>query len=103
MLAHAVHNQYMTALIATEPYSMSAFYAAELGFYTAYNAPNVANECAPPARSRQEPADASTPTAKAGCREDAMMCERCGKAEMYLMHAVWRCPDCGFKTDCCGW
>jgi hypothetical protein len=33
----------------------------------------------------------------------AMVCERCGKAEMYRMHAVWRCPECGFKTDCCGW
>jgi predicted RNA-binding Zn-ribbon protein involved in translation (DUF1610 family) len=37
------------------------------------------------------------------CREEAMICERCGKAEMYRMHAVWRCPECGFKTDCCGW
>jgi hypothetical protein len=35
--------------------------------------------------------------------EDKMLCERCGKAEMYRMHAVWRCPECGFKTDCCGW
>jgi hypothetical protein len=34
--------------------------------------------------------------------EDAMKCERCG-AEMYRMHAVWRCPSCRFKTDCCGW
>jgi len=33
---------------------------------------------------------------------DQMLCERCG-AEMYRMHAVWRCPGCGFKTDCCGW
>ena len=33
---------------------------------------------------------------------DKTLCERCG-AEMYRMHAVWRCPDCGFKTDCCGW
>jgi len=33
---------------------------------------------------------------------DKMLCERCG-AEMYRMHAVWRCPMCGFKTDCCGW
>ena len=32
-----------------------------------------------------------------------MVCERCGKGEMYRMHAVWRCPECGFKTDCCGW
>ena len=38
-----------------------------------------------------------------GCDADRMMCERCGKAEMYRMHAVWRCPECGFKTDCCGW
>jgi tRNA(Ile2) C34 agmatinyltransferase TiaS len=30
------------------------------------------------------------------------LCDRCG-AEMYRMHAVWRCPSCGFKTDCCGW
>lgn len=34
---------------------------------------------------------------------DKMICERCGKAEMYRMPAVWRCPACGFKTDCCGW
>jgi ribosomal protein L37AE/L43A len=34
--------------------------------------------------------------------EDKMLCERCG-AEMYRMHAVWRCSACGFKTDCCGW
>ena len=33
---------------------------------------------------------------------DKVLCERCG-AEMYRMHAVWRCPSCGFKTDCCGW
>ena len=34
--------------------------------------------------------------------EDAVKCERCG-ADMYRMHAVWRCPSCRFKTDCCGW
>ena len=33
---------------------------------------------------------------------EKMLCDRCG-AEMYRMHAVWRCPECGFKTDCCGW
>ena len=37
------------------------------------------------------------------CREDAVFCERCGNAEMYRMHAVWRCPECGFKIDCGGW
>jgi ribosomal protein L37AE/L43A len=34
--------------------------------------------------------------------DDKTLCERCG-AEMYRMHAVWRCSACGFKTDCCGW
>jgi len=34
--------------------------------------------------------------------DDKTVCERCG-AEMYRMHAVWRCPACRFKTDCCGW
>ena len=33
---------------------------------------------------------------------DKTLCDRCG-VEMYRMHAVWRCPACGFKTDCCGW
>jgi rubrerythrin len=33
---------------------------------------------------------------------DKVSCERCG-ADMYRMHAVWRCPSCGYKTDCCGW
>jgi len=41
-------------------------------------------------------------TSSAKSAEDAMKCERCG-AEMYRMHAVWRCPACRFKTDCCGW
>jgi rubrerythrin len=39
---------------------------------------------------------------KPAANEDAMKCERCG-ADMYRMHAVWRCPSCRFKTDCCGW
>jgi rubrerythrin len=34
--------------------------------------------------------------------DEKTICERCG-AEMYRMHAVWRCPVCRFKTDCCGW
>jgi tRNA(Ile2) C34 agmatinyltransferase TiaS len=33
---------------------------------------------------------------------DKVLCDRCG-AEMFRMHAVWRCPACGYKTDCCGW
>ena len=45
----------------------------------------------------------STSTTTPPSRDEAMICERCGKAEMYRMHAVWRCPACGFKTDCCGW
>ncbi|HVT48688.1 MAG TPA: hypothetical protein VHD57_12920 [Vicinamibacterales bacterium] len=53
--------------------------------------------------------DASRPTATPGpaprCTsgaDDAVVCERCG-ASMFRMHAVWRCPNCGYKTDCCGW
>jgi hypothetical protein len=38
----------------------------------------------------------------AAAADDAMKCERCG-ADMYRMHAVWRCPSCRYKTDCCGW
>jgi len=38
-----------------------------------------------------------------GSTEAKMVCERCGSANVYRMHAVWRCADCGFKTDCCGW
>jgi lipopolysaccharide biosynthesis regulator YciM len=37
-----------------------------------------------------------------GEAHESMRCERCGE-EMYRMHAVWRCPGCRFKTDCCGW
>jgi len=43
------------------------------------------------------PLKVSTPAA-----DDKVTCERCG-AEMYRMHAVWRCSSCGYKTDCCGW
>jgi len=49
------------------------------------------------------PAGSPPPPARTDAHEEAMICERCGKAEMYRMHAVWRCPACGFKTDCCGW
>jgi hypothetical protein len=34
--------------------------------------------------------------------DDTVGCERCG-GEIYRMHAVWRCSQCGYKTDCCGW
>jgi hypothetical protein len=44
-----------------------------------------------------------TPLKLAPPAVDKMICERCGAAEMYRMHAVWRCPACGYKTDCCGW
>ncbi len=40
--------------------------------------------------------------APARADDNQTVCERCG-AEMYRMHAVWRCPVCRFKTDCCGW
>jgi len=42
------------------------------------------------------------PAPRPGTEPDKMLCDRCG-AEMFRMHAVWRCPACGYKTDCCGW
>jgi len=42
-------------------------------------------------------------TGPASKADETMVCERCGGANVYRMHAVWRCSDCGFKTDCCGW
>lgn len=42
------------------------------------------------------------PHARRPAQSDAVLCERC-RAEMFRMHAVWRCPACGYKTDCCGW
>jgi hypothetical protein len=53
-----------------------------------------------PPRPTVPRAQAPTPSATSGA--DKVLCDRCG-AEMYRMHAVWRCPACGFKTDCCGW
>jgi hypothetical protein len=50
-----------------------------------------------------EAAALSDPPRNCAPASDSMLCERCGKAEMFRMHAVWRCPECGFKTDCCGW
>jgi hypothetical protein len=46
----------------------------------------------------------TTEMAAKACRtgDDTVTCERCG-AKMFRMHAVWRCPTCRFKTDCCGW
>jgi len=54
------------------------------------------------AREKREKDESSIPH-RACDTDDREICERCGKAEMYRMHAVWRCPACGFKTDCCGW
>ena len=57
-----------------------------------------------PDPSKPSPAPGSAaPAPSAGqCDADKVLCERCGK-EMFRMHAVWRCPGCGYKTDCCGW
>jgi hypothetical protein len=60
--------------------------------------PTMADPGAPP-----EPPRPLVTSRKSTENDDKMICERCGKAEMYRMHAVWRCPECGFKTDCCGW
>jgi hypothetical protein len=51
-----------------------------------------------------KPAAAPTtaPAGRPAADLDKVLCERCG-AEMFRMHAVWRCPVCRYKTDCCGW
>jgi hypothetical protein len=61
------------------------------------------------AGDRPDPIDAKVAPAAAPAAprctsggDDAVVCERCG-ASMFRMHAVWRCPSCGYKTDCCGW
>jgi rubrerythrin len=51
----------------------------------------------------EKPAPVPTPPGRRTTADaDKVLCERCG-AEMFRMHAVWRCPVCRFKTDCCGW
>lgn len=52
--------------------------------------------------SQTQDSSRTTSIAKPSPKSDAVVCERCG-VEMFRMHAVWRCPGCGFKTDCCGW
>jgi hypothetical protein len=60
--------------------------------------PDVTRSSAP----SSAPAPPTCRTAGANGDADAVVCERCGVA-MFRMHAVWRCPGCGYKTDCCGW
>ena len=58
-----------------------------------------------PQNQRAQPIRSSLPTAQPSCAstgDEKVLCERCG-ADMFRMHAVWRCPACRFKTDCCGW
>jgi hypothetical protein len=49
------------------------------------------------------PAPVPSPLRTATPETDPVVCERCGGGNVYRMHAVWRCADCGYKTDCCGW
>jgi ribosomal protein L37E len=56
------------------------------------------SEPTPPAKPRPITPIRTSPEKK----DDPVLCDRCG-AEVYRMHAVWRCPACGFKSDCCGW
>ena len=58
---------------------------------------------APNAASRHLLAADALHASVARALDEKMVCERCGGANVYRMHAVWRCADCGFKTDCCGW
>jgi hypothetical protein len=68
----------------------------------------MADPDSPSSVRKERPAPASPVRAISSVKvaapaSEKMICERCGAAEMYRMHAVWRCPACGFKTDCCGW
>jgi ribosomal protein L37AE/L43A len=49
------------------------------------------------------PAPLSSPPTLRTSAPESVVCERCGRENVYRMHAVWRCADCGYKTDCCGW
>jgi hypothetical protein len=60
-----------------------------------YN-PAMPNPPVTPLLSKAQPTPNTRP------HPDAVLCERCGE-EMFRMHAVWRCPKCRYKTDCCGW
>jgi hypothetical protein len=55
-----------------------------------------------PAQPPRTPSLLPKPPRQACAGDDKVLCERCG-TEMFRMHAVWRCPKCRFKTDCCGW
>jgi hypothetical protein len=60
------------------------------------------SESSPETEVRPAPQPVKTSAPKPACDTDEMLCERC-RAGMFRMHAVWRCPACGYKTDCCGW
>ena len=60
------------------------------------------NPARPVVRTGNPDAREAVATRRETARDDAVICERCG-AEMFRMHAVWRCPACRYKTDCCGW
>ena len=72
--------------------------------------PNPTRTLAAPVAAPRETTARSTAAARettarstaAARGDEAVICERCG-AEMFRMHAVWRCPACRYKTDCCGW
>jgi len=50
-----------------------------------------------------EPVKPITPLKTSAPKPDEkIFCDRCG-GEVYRMHAVWRCSQCGYKSDCCGW
>lgn len=58
----------------------------------------IYNKDVPELPKRPTPVSSSTKSSD----ESPVICDRCG-AEMFRMHAVWRCPACRYKTDCCGW
>jgi rubrerythrin len=66
------------------------------------SAPERITPATTPHRATTAGSSTAASRADAPAKADSVRCERCG-TEMFRMHAVWRCPSCGYKTDCCGW
>jgi hypothetical protein len=82
--------------MTVRPFSIQNKVPRETVIYNSAMSDPAPSPQAGPRNSKPQPPGPQPKTA------DAMNCDRCG-GEMFRMHAVWRCPRCGFKTDCCGW
>jgi rubrerythrin len=64
--------------------------------------PSSASRASDPTNRTDATHTSSAARSEPAAAADKVLCDRCG-AEMFRMHAVWRCPACRYKTDCCGW